>query len=40
MLSPTELEWLNAYHAQVLEKIAPRLGGTDREWLEKACAPL
>ncbi|MBA3577102.1 MAG: aminopeptidase P family protein [Sphingomonas sp.] len=40
MLSPQELDWLNAYHAQVVEKIGPRLDGADREWLEQACAPL
>ena len=40
MLSPAELDWLNGYHAQVLEKIAPGLEGADREWLEQACAPL
>lgn len=40
MLSPSELEWLNAYHAQVLEKIGPRLSGEDLAWLEKACAPI
>ena len=40
MLSPEELDWLNGYHAQVLEKIGPKLGGADREWLEQACAPL
>ncbi len=40
MLSPSELEWLNAYHAEVLEKIGPRLEGDDLAWLEKACAPI
>ncbi|QIL01752.1 aminopeptidase P family protein [Sphingomonas sinipercae] len=40
MLSARELEWLNAYHARVLEKIGPKLEGSDREWLEAACAPL
>ena len=40
MLSPSELEWLNAYHAQVLEKIGPRLSGDDLAWLERACAPI
>ncbi|MBA2772288.1 MAG: M24 family metallopeptidase C-terminal domain-containing protein, partial [Sphingomonas sp.] len=40
MLSPRELEWLNRYHAEVIEKIGPRLTGADREWLEQACAPL
>jgi Xaa-Pro aminopeptidase len=40
MLSEAELGWLNYYHAQVLEKIGPRLKGADREWLERACAPI
>jgi Xaa-Pro aminopeptidase len=40
MLSEAELDWLNDYHAQVLEKIGPKLSGSDREWLEKACAPI
>ncbi len=40
MLSETELDWLNAYHRQVLEKIGPGLKGADRQWLENACAPI
>ncbi len=40
MLSPDELDWLNDYHAKVLEKIGPKLEGSDREWLEQACAPI
>jgi Xaa-Pro aminopeptidase len=40
MLSAKELAWLNAYHAQVLEKIGPTVEGDDRAWLEDACAPL
>jgi len=40
MLSPAELDWLNDYHRQVLEKIGPKLTGADRDWLEKACAPI
>ncbi len=40
MLSPSELDWLNAYHAEVLAKIGPQLEGEDRAWLESACAPL
>ena len=40
MLSGEELEWLNAYHAEVVEKIGPRLEGEEREWLERACAAL
>ncbi|HUE79801.1 MAG TPA: aminopeptidase P family protein [Sphingomicrobium sp.] len=40
MLSAAEREWLNAYHAEVLAKIGPRLEGVERAWLEAACAPL
>ena len=40
MLSPTELDWVNRYHAQVLEKLGPSLEGGDREWLEQACSPI
>jgi Xaa-Pro aminopeptidase len=40
MLEPEELIWLNCYHAHVLAKIGPTLSGAEREWLEKACAPI
>ena len=40
MLSPGELAWLNAYHAQVVDKIGPQLDDEERRWLEAACAPL
>jgi Xaa-Pro aminopeptidase len=40
MLSLAELAWLNAYHADVLAKIGPSLGGEDRAWLEAATAPI
>jgi Xaa-Pro aminopeptidase len=40
MLSASEMEWLNAYHAEVLANIGPRLQGDDLAWLEKACAPI
>jgi Xaa-Pro aminopeptidase len=40
MLSTSEIDWLNDYHRQVLEKIGPKLSDTDREWLEQACAPI
>jgi Xaa-Pro aminopeptidase len=40
MLSPEEIAWFDAYHRQVVEKIGPTLSGSDREWLEKACAPI
>ena len=40
MLSDRELDWLNDYHRHVLEKIGSTLGGEDKEWLERQCAPL
>ena len=40
MLSPEEIDWLDAYHRQVVEKIGGNLSGADRDWLEEACAPI
>ncbi len=40
MLTPAERDWLNAYHAQVAEKIAPRVGAAAKTWLDAACAPI
>ena len=39
-LSGAERDWLNAYHAEVLAKIGPRLSDKARNWLVSACAPL
>ncbi len=40
MLSKSEIDWLNDYHRQVVDKIGPTLSGSDRDWLEQACAPI
>ncbi|MFL6846172.1 MAG: aminopeptidase P family protein [Allosphingosinicella sp.] len=40
MLSPEERDWLNAYHARVLEVVGPQLDGEAKAWLEAGCAPL
>ncbi|MFD0858537.1 aminopeptidase P family protein [Roseovarius aquimarinus] len=40
MLSGPEIAWIDAYHAACRDKIAPRLEGAAKEWLEKAAAPL
>ena len=40
MLSADERAWLNAYHAEVAEKIGPRLGKAENLWLDAATAPL
>jgi Xaa-Pro aminopeptidase len=40
MLDANERDWLNAYHADVLRRVAPLVEGDVRAWLEAACAPL
>jgi Xaa-Pro aminopeptidase len=40
LLSPGEIEWLDAYHARVLAEIGPLVDGDVRGWLEHATAPL
>ena len=40
LLSPAETDWLDAYHAEVLAKLAPGMAGEERDWLAAACAPL
>jgi len=40
LLTSDEVQWWNAYHARVLEVLAPQLSGDDLAWLEEACAPL
>ncbi|MBV1926065.1 MAG: aminopeptidase P family protein [Rhodobacteraceae bacterium] len=39
-LTQAERDWLNAYHAEVMEKIAPRVGSAAKLWLDEATAPL
>ena len=40
LLEPRELNWLDAYHARVLEIVGPQLEGEAAAWLREACAPL
>ncbi len=40
LMTPDEIDWLNAYHAQVREKIGGQLDANDRNWLDRATAPL
>lgn len=40
MLSMAERDWLNAYHAEVAQKIGPRVGKVANLWLSTATAPL
>lgn len=40
MLSATEVEWINAYHAQVFEKLSPHMDADLTEWLKGATLPI
>lgn len=40
MLTTSEREWLDAYHARVLETLELRVNPDVANWLKKACAPL
>ncbi|WP_299670767.1 aminopeptidase P family protein [uncultured Roseobacter sp.] len=40
MLTDAERDWLNSYHAEVAEKIGPRLSPAAKTWLDAATAPL
>jgi Xaa-Pro aminopeptidase len=40
LLSDAERDWLNAYHAEVREKIGPRVGSETKIWLDAATARL
>lgn len=40
IMDDNELAWLNAYHAQVFEKISPLMDGDALGWLEAATAPI
>jgi Xaa-Pro aminopeptidase len=40
MLSEAERAWLDAYHAEVLDKIGPRVSATALDWLQRATLPI
>jgi len=40
LLSLAERNWIDAYHANVLDRIGPRVEGAALDWLVVACAPL
>ena len=37
LLRQDEVDWLDAYHAKVLERLAPKLAGDALAWLERRC---
>ncbi|MES2338797.1 MAG: aminopeptidase P family protein [Pseudomonadota bacterium] len=40
LLSDVERHWINAYHAEVLERLGPGLDSDHRAWLLAKCAPI
>lgn len=40
LLTAPEAAWLDAYHAQVLALLAPRLDAEETAWLAEKCAPI
>ena len=40
LLTESEIEWWDSYHAKVLAILGPQLDGDDLAWLERHCAPL
>ena len=40
LLDAATRDWINAYHAETLEKIGPRVSDAARAWLVSACAPI
>jgi Xaa-Pro aminopeptidase len=40
LLSAAEADWLDAYHAAVLEKLGAAMAGEERAWLAAACSPI
>jgi Xaa-Pro aminopeptidase len=40
LMAADEVEWLNAYHARVLNEVGDFLDGDELQWLRRACAAL
>ena len=40
LLRADEIEWLNGYHAMVLQRLAPRVQGAALAWLQRRCQPI
>lgn len=40
LLSPCDIQWLNAYHAEVRRRLEPLVQGAAREWLIRSTQPL
>lgn len=40
IMTRQEIDWLNAYHGEVLDKVGPLVEREVSEWLETACTPI
>jgi Xaa-Pro aminopeptidase len=40
LLRPDEIAWLNAYHAEVRRRLAPRVSGAAADWLQRRTEPI
>ncbi len=40
LLSPQEISWLNAYHQEVFETVAPGMNPEEVSWLKEKCSPI
>lgn len=40
LLTPTEIDWLDHYHARVFQMLSPYLDDNERAWLDQVCQPL
>ena len=40
LMRDDEIAWLNAYHAEVLRRVGPHVGGAAAEWLKRRTAPV
>lgn len=40
LLNKEEIDWLNTYHAEIYNKLAPHLNDEERVWLQEATRPL
>lgn len=40
MMQQEEIDWLNAYHKEVYQKLEPLLNEDEKGWLTKKCAPI
>ena len=40
MLTQTEIDWLNQYHATVAEQLCPLLNTAEQDWMREQCKPI